>query len=55
MGNLYDYCPDSPGTFNLCAMLLHKVLLQREEEEKEAESEDQSERPEWYQYNSTGE
>lgn len=47
MGHLCDNCPDPPGVFNLCAVLLHKMLLQREEEEKEAESEDQPERIEW--------
>lgn len=47
MGHLCDNCPDPPGVFNLCAVLLHKMLLQREEEEKEAESEDQPERTEW--------
>lgn len=55
MGHLYDFCPGPPGAFNFCAVLLHKVLLQREEEEKEAESENQHERTEWYQYNSAGE
>lgn len=55
MGHLCNNCPDPPGVFNLYAVLLHKVLLQRKEEEKEAESEVQSERTERHQYNITGE
>lgn len=56
MGHLRYYCPGPSGDFNLCAVLLYKVLLQREkEEEKEARSEDQPERAQWKYYNSSGE
>lgn len=55
MGLLCHYRSDPPGDFNLCTVLLHKVLLQREEEKKEAESEAQPERAEWCQYSIAGE